>query len=64
VVRVKISADQCPRLTEAYLAGELRALGPMIFRQEFGCEFAATADNMFSIEVINRAFVKGLPTIW
>jgi Terminase large subunit, T4likevirus-type, N-terminal len=62
--RVKVTADQCPRLSAEYLAGELKALGPSVFKQEFGCEFVANAENLFSVELINRAFTSELRSIW
>ena len=62
--RVKVTADQCPRISAEYLAGELKALGPQTFRQEYGCEFTATAENMFPVELINRAFTDEIRGIW
>ena len=63
-VRVKVTADQCPRLSAEYLAGELKALGPSMFRQEFGCEFLADAQCMFDIALINRAFTANVHSVW
>jgi hypothetical protein len=62
--RVRVTADQCPRLTKAYLAGELKALGPQVFKQEFGCEFVANDECLFPVELINRAFTSEIRSIW
>jgi Terminase large subunit, T4likevirus-type, N-terminal len=37
--RVRITADQCPRISSAFLADERRALGPDWFDQEYRCLF-------------------------
>src|SRR5262249_51047560 len=46
--RVKIRADQCPRITAEFLAEERRALGDRWFRQEYLCSFEDTIDAVFS----------------
>ena len=42
-----MTADQCPRLTREFLSGELKALGPQMYKQEFGCEFVADDESVF-----------------
>jgi len=37
--RVKVTADQCPRITKEFLEQERRAIGEWWFAQEFCCEF-------------------------
>src|SRR5262249_20497556 len=37
--RVKITADQCQRITPEFLAEERRSIGERWFAQEYGCEF-------------------------
>ena len=39
--RVKVTAEQCPRIAADFLAAERRALGESWFRQEFCCSFEA-----------------------
>jgi hypothetical protein len=46
--RVKITAEQCPRISPAFLAEERRSLGDWWYRQEYGCEFIETVDSVFS----------------
>src|SRR5262249_38406488 len=40
--RVKITADQCPRIPRAFLEREEKAIGPRWFRQEYHCSFEDT----------------------
>jgi len=62
-VRVKITAAECPRLSAEYLESELKALGPEVFKQEFGCEFVADSEAIFSLMLIDRAFTDEIRSI-
>lgn len=44
---VRVTADQCPRISEDFLAEEREAMGEWIFRQEYGCEFVAASGSYF-----------------
>jgi hypothetical protein len=46
--RVKITADQCPRITAEFLAEELKALGELWWKQEYFCEFLELINSVFS----------------
>jgi len=46
--RVRVTADQCPRITADFLAEEERALGPRWYRQEYFCSFEDTVDQVFA----------------
>jgi hypothetical protein len=37
--RVRVTAEECPRISPAFLVEERRALGEDWYRQEYGCEF-------------------------
>jgi hypothetical protein len=50
--RVRITADQCPRITKEFLQEELRAIGDRWFRQEFFCSFEDMVGAVFSHEAI------------
>ena len=45
--RYEVSADQCPRIPEAFLEEERRSLPERIYRQEYCCEFLDTVDQVF-----------------
>jgi hypothetical protein len=46
--RVRVTAEQCPRITAAFLAEERQALGERWFHQEYGCQFLETVGAVFS----------------
>lgn len=53
--RVRITANECPRITKEFLAEERRALGERYFVQEYLCEFTETIDSVFRWEDIQAA---------
>jgi hypothetical protein len=54
--RIKIIADQCPRITPEFLAEERRTIGSSWYRQEYNCEFLAMEDSLLDPEAVDRAF--------
>jgi len=48
--RVEVPATRCPRIPPAFLEEERRALGPLVYRSEYLCEFVDTVDQVFSYE--------------
>jgi hypothetical protein len=53
--RVKVTADQCPRITPEFLGEERRSMGERWFRQEYECCFESTTDAVFAHEHIHGA---------
>ena len=53
--RVKVTADQCPRIGAEFLIREEQALGPRWYRQEYFCSFEETIDQVFSQADIQAA---------
>lgn len=53
--RIKITADQCPRILPAFLAEEREALGPLRYEQEYECVFHDADTSAFSTELIEAA---------
>jgi len=53
--KIKITADQCPRISADFLREERAALGDWWFQQEYMCEFAENVDQYFSYDEINDA---------
>jgi len=62
--RVRVPASECPRISKEFLAGERASLGDMWFRQEYGCEFMDTQDQLFSHELIEGALDTDLVPIF
>jgi Terminase large subunit, T4likevirus-type, N-terminal len=54
-MRVKVTAEQCPRIPADFLAEERRALGERWFRQEYLCSFEDTIDTVFAYADIQAA---------
>jgi hypothetical protein len=55
-LKVEIPAEQCPRISEEFLEEQERELGPLLFRQEYRCEFVDSAETLFATAVVERAF--------
>ena len=52
--RYEIPVDQCPRISEEFLAEEREILGPLMFAQEYHCEFVdAVPGGIFQREWFN-----------
>lgn len=45
--RVRVTADECPRIAPVFLEDERRALGPKWFAQEYECSFESSAGAVF-----------------
>jgi hypothetical protein len=56
--RVSVKSGDCPRIDPDFLKEEEEALGPMLYGQEYCCEFHDDAAAAFPTEVIARAFVR------
>lgn len=50
--RVRVSADQCPRISKEFLAEEMRRLGPSVFEQEYNLTFVDASDAMWSADAL------------
>ena len=62
--RVKVTADQCPRISKEFLAEELRALGPTRYAEEYELAFFDDQESAFPTAIIDRAFTNELVPLW
>jgi len=53
--RVRVTADECPRITPEFLAEERKALGERYYRQEYLTSFESVIDAVFAFEDIQAA---------
>lgn len=60
--KIKITADQCPRIPPAFLDEERVALGEWWFQQEYFCIFGENLTSVFRWEDIQRAFSEDVET--
>jgi len=62
--RIKIPAEQCPRISAEFLAEELRELGPELYSQEYGLSFVEDNEAVFPLAVIQAAFTDQVRPLW
>ena len=62
--RVRITADQCPRIPAAFLEQEKRSLGARWFRQEYFCSFEDVIDAVFAHSDIMAAMSGGVEPLF
>ncbi len=58
--KVKITANDCPRIDKDWLMRERKMIGDFWFSQEYECRFLETSDQIFSYEDINAALDPNL----
>lgn len=56
--RVRIAAEECPRIGKAFLAEERLSLGARWYRQEYECDFAEMVGAVFRQEDIEAALTS------
>ncbi len=61
--RVKVTADECSRISPEFLTEEWRTLGEWWYRQEDFCEFLDSESQAFRREDIDEAFAEEV-TAW
>jgi len=62
--RVRINADQCPRITREFLAEERKALGERWYRQEYCTSFEDVIDAVFAWEDIQAAMSQDVQPLF
>jgi hypothetical protein len=62
--RYKVPAEECPRISGAFLEDERRSLPRRIFDQEYRCVFVETEDAVFSFEDVARAMDPGVAPLF
>jgi hypothetical protein len=55
-LKIEIPATECPRIPAEFLAEQERELGPLLYRQEYLCEFVDSAETLFASALVERAF--------
>jgi phage terminase large subunit-like protein len=53
--RYEVPASECPRIPASFLEEEREALPSWVYRQEYGCSFEETEDQVFTHEMVERA---------
>jgi hypothetical protein len=60
--KIRITAEQCPRISQDFLDEERAALGDWWFQQEYCCVFGDNLTSVFRWEDIQRAFAEDVET--
>ncbi len=55
-VRVRVPANECPRISRAFLENERNEIGDHSFRQEYLCEFVDSVSGLFDRDLVEGAF--------
>jgi terminase large subunit-like protein len=62
--KFQLSASECLRISPAFLAEEERTLGPLIFQQEYQCEFVDDDSAVFTSALIEQALTDEVEPLW
>lgn len=62
--RVKVTAEQCPRISRAFLERERASIGDWWFRQEYLCEWLDPVDSAFGTTDIRAALDPSLTPLF
>ena len=62
--RLEVKAQDCPRISKEFLDEEKRSLGDWWFKQEYGCEFVETIDQVFSYEQVTGAITSDVEPLF
>jgi hypothetical protein len=53
--RVRVTAEECPRIPREFLEEERRTLGEPAYQQEYGCAFTDSVTAVFDRDLVERA---------
>jgi hypothetical protein len=56
--RVRVPADECPRIGSVFLEEERRTMGERWYKQEYQCEFVDSVSGIFDRDVVERAITR------
>jgi hypothetical protein len=62
--RYEVQARECPRISPGFLQEERETLPPWVYRQEYECSFEETDDQVFTLDVIERAVTSDVKPLF
>jgi hypothetical protein len=62
--RTRVAAEDCPRISKAFLAEELKELGAQRFSEEYSLEFIDDDSAVFGSAIVTAAFVDSVRPLW
>jgi len=61
-LRIRVKAEECPRISKEFLEEERQTLGPWWFSQEYCCTFEEAETSPFGAEFVRAAFSEDCET--
>jgi hypothetical protein len=62
--RVRVTAEECPRIAPGWLARERETVPARIFRQEYMCSFEDVDSQAFPTDLVDEAFTSEVPPLF
>lgn len=62
--RIKVTAEENPRISKEFLEEERKAMGKWWFMQEYMCEFLDPIDSVFSYDTIMAALSEEIQPLF
>ena len=62
--RVEVPASACPRISQEFLAEELRQLGQQRFDEEYGLAWLDPDESVFPVAIVDAAFTDAVVPLW
>jgi hypothetical protein len=62
--RFRMTADECPRIPEAFLEEERASKPGWVYRQEYECSFEETEDQVFTTEMVESAVTSAVKPLF
>jgi hypothetical protein len=62
--RVRVTAEDCPRISQEFLDEELRELGAQRYSEEYGLQFLDADESVFPSSIIDGAFTQEVSPLW
>jgi hypothetical protein len=63
-LKIEIPAERCVRIPLEFLEEQRRELGPLLFNQEYGCQFVDSAETLFASELVEAAIDPGVKPLF
>jgi hypothetical protein len=62
--RIRVRADQCPRISPKFLEEERATMGDRWFRQEYECQFEDEVSGVFARDLVVQAITDEVEPLW
>jgi hypothetical protein len=63
-LRIRVTVSQCPRISQEFLADELKTLGAQRYSEEYELAFLDNNEAVFPSAIIAAAFTDAVRPLW